>query len=138
MKGSNRLLTLSHLFTYTYYSFITNCPSLLLNRLANKANKVRSLIKSISNYLTYTFWNLNSYLTSNPITVIKILPSIPVVLSTLFSITIRAAVLIEAANILLKRQETCGDLEGCLAFTLKDYYVNVCLLILFLYLLRSF
>jgi len=57
----------------------------------------------------------------------KILSSIPVVLSTLFSITIGAAVPVEAANNLSKRQETCGDPEGCSAFILGDYYVNVCL-----------
>lgn len=42
---------------------------------------------------------------------------------------------IRGVNDLLKRQETCKNIGGCLGFVLRNYYVNARLLLLFLYLL---
>jgi hypothetical protein len=62
----------------------------------------------------------------------NVLFSIPVVLSTLSSIALGAAVPVRVASDLLKRRETCGDLGGYLGFVLRNYYMNVRLPILFL------
>lgn len=65
----------------------------------------------------------------------KVLVSIPVVISIFFSIILGASVPIRGAKDLSKRRETCGDIGGCPGFVLGNYYVNARLLLLFLYLL---